>query len=313
MFEIIRYTDNQRQAWDEFVSQSKNGTFLFLRGYMDYHRERFADHSLMAFIDGRLAALLPANREGDELQSHGGLTYGGFITDRRMTAERMLALFEETNDYLRRNGFRSVRYKCVPHIYHVVPAEEDLYALFRTCRATLLSREISSAISLSSPVKWRRDRHYKANKAARSGVIVEQSDRLADFYSVLGENLFSTHGVHPVHSLAELELLKSRFPDNIRLYTARRNDVILGGVVLYLTPRVVHSQYISANEEGKRLHALDAVFRRVLCEEHFSQAFFDFGKSTESAGTVLNEGLIRQKEGFGARAVCYDTYGWELS
>ena len=45
-----------------FLDTPKNATFLFRRDYMDYHRDRFADHSLMIFRGEKLAALLPANR-----------------------------------------------------------------------------------------------------------------------------------------------------------------------------------------------------------------------------------------------------------
>jgi hypothetical protein len=40
--------------------------------------------------------------------------------------------------------------------------------------------------------------------------------------------------------------------------------------------------------------------------------YLDFGKSTETHSDILNENLIYQKEGFGARAVCYDTYEWDV-
>ena len=43
-----------------------------------------------------------------------------------------------------------------------------------------------------------------------------------------------------------------------------------------------------------------------------NKRFIDFGISTEQGGTVLNEGLIKQKEGFGGRAVVYDTYELEV-
>ena len=36
--------------------------------------------------------------------------------------------------------------------------------------------------------------------------------------------------------------------------------------------------------------------------------WIDFGISTEERGQRLNEGLASYKEGFGARAVNYDTY-----
>ena len=51
-WEIKRYSDGCKDEWDDFVRDSRNGTFLFMRGYMDYHADRFADFSLMAYRDG---------------------------------------------------------------------------------------------------------------------------------------------------------------------------------------------------------------------------------------------------------------------
>ena len=57
--EIIQYNELHKEEWDAFVKTSKNGTFLFERDYMDYHKERFTDASLMIYNDNRLCALLP--------------------------------------------------------------------------------------------------------------------------------------------------------------------------------------------------------------------------------------------------------------
>ena len=74
MLEIVRYTPDQKQAWNDFVSRSKNGTFLLDRNYMDYHADRFTDHSLMVYRRDKLYALLPGNIAGDTFYSHQGLT-----------------------------------------------------------------------------------------------------------------------------------------------------------------------------------------------------------------------------------------------
>ena len=105
----------------------------------------------------------------------------------------------------------------------------------------------------------------------------------------------NTYQAHPVHTLQEMSRLKTSFPDNIKLYVAREESgKMLGGTVLYISRKVVHTQYISASEEGKKAHALD------------------FGTSNEDGGKVLNASLIYQKEGFGGRGVVYDTYEWSL-
>ena len=40
---VEQYSSERSAEWNEFVKNSKNGTFLFDRNYMDYHSERFTD------------------------------------------------------------------------------------------------------------------------------------------------------------------------------------------------------------------------------------------------------------------------------
>ena len=86
--------------------------------------------------------------------------------------------------------------------------------------------------------------------------------------------------------------------------------------MLFITSKVVHIQYIAASDEGRALGALDWLFQHIIdhAREHYPNAvYLDFGISTEQQGLVLNEGLIFQKEGFGARGVCYDAYSLPLA
>ena len=41
-----RYNISMSAEWDAAVAASRNGTFLHMRGYMDYHSDRFTDFSL---------------------------------------------------------------------------------------------------------------------------------------------------------------------------------------------------------------------------------------------------------------------------
>ena len=146
---IIRYTSNHKSQWDQFVNASKNGTFLFLRDYMDYHSDRFDDFSLLC-IDNKnnIIAALPANKCDDSLYSHQGLTYGGWITSiKGITATTMLEIWQLMINYLKENGIKRLIYKSVPHIYHRYPAEEDQYAIFRF-GGQILSTQISTTLPL---------------------------------------------------------------------------------------------------------------------------------------------------------------------
>lgn len=312
MFEIVRYTADKAEEWNKFVAESKNGTFLFDRHYMDYHSDRFEDYSLMFYRDGGLYALLPANREDNILWSHRGLTYGGIIMNAESTAARIQQLFRELNDYLRADGFIKVVYKPVPHIFHRIPSEEDIYSLFSVCDAKLIDRSISSTLILQYPLKWHRDRRYGINKAKTHDVTVDESQDLKGFWEVLTFNLKNKYDSCPVHSLEEIELLHDRFPQQIRLFTASKDGKVLGGTVLYITSTVVHTQYISANLEGKQWRVIDALFDYLLHECDWQQRYFDFGTSNEEDGRILVEPLIYQKEGFGGRGICYDWYEWTL-
>ena len=314
MFEVRRYSPEQAEAWNEFVRHSKNGTFLFDRCYMDYHSDRFCDQSLMVYRKGRLYALLPANR-GNEgvLESHGGLTYGGLVMSRHCTGAEVTEVMRLICDYWRTEGYTKVLYKPVPWIYHQQPSEEDLYALFAVCDARIVARGLSATVCRDDRNAMYRIREMGRRRAEAEGVVIEESDCLAPFWEILTHNLQTRYQLNPVHSLSEIELLRCRFPKNIRLFEARRADEVLAGTVLYVTDRVVHSQYIAASAEGRRLHALDLLFAKVVDKSLETHPFFDFGISTERDGDYLNEQLAYQKEGFGARAICYDHYEWLLT
>jgi len=312
MFDIVRYNADCAEMWNQFVAESKNGTFLLHRDYMDYHADRFKDYSLMFYQEGNLYALLPANAEDNVFCTHRGLTYGGVILSEKATAASVQQLFRELNDYLKQLGFTRVVYKPVPHIFHRIPAEEDLYALTSVCDARIIDRSISSTIEMSHPLKWNRDRRYGVNKAYKNGIQVGESNDWDGFWEVLEFNLKHKYDARPVHSVQEIKLLHSRFPQQIRLFTATKDGQVLGGSVIYVTPEVVHSQYISANLEGKRLRVIDALFDFILHECEWDARYFDFGTSNEDDGRLLVEPLIYQKEGFGGRGICFDWYEWSL-
>jgi Acetyltransferase (GNAT) domain len=310
---VERYTAAREREWNDFVCSSKNGTFLFDRGYMDYHRDRFVDSSLMVHDDrGRLIALLPASRHERVLVSHGGLTYGGFISGARMTTTRMLEVADSSFEHLRDDGIERVIYKCVPHIYHSLPAEEDAYALFAR-DAALVRRDVSSAIDTRLPAPPQNRRRRVLERARRAGLHVERVDGFHLFWPVLERNLAERYGKEPVHTRDEITYLAQRFPENILLLVCTAGEDVLAGAVLYVSRNVCHVQYNATSAEGRRLGALDLVLAAVI--ERFSPTHrvIDFGISTERDGRHLNEGLIDYKEGFGARAVNYDFYELRLS
>jgi hypothetical protein len=307
MLRVERFDSKWRAEWDRFVDRSKNGVFLFYRSYMEYHADRFADHSLLFFDNNKLLALLPANRREDVLVSHGGLTFGGFVTDERMRTPTMLGLFEALHEHCRAHGMTRVVYKPVPHIYHRLTAEEDLYALF-VCHGRLVRRDVSSTIVMRDRPGLSKGRKWAVKRAKGNGIHVRPSGDFERFMAIEEENLRTKYGTKPTHSAAELRLLAERHPEHIKLYGAYKDDRLLGGVVVYENRHVVHAQYIATTQEGRDLAALDCVIDGLLNDIYADKMFFDFGISTEDGGKTLNVGLIENKESYGARAVAYDWY-----
>lgn len=310
--EIRRYRREDKELWNSFVSKARNATFLFDRNYMDYHADRFDDNSFMFYHKGKLKAVLPANVSGDTLYSHQGLTYGGLLLDKKATVEDVLECFDSLNSWLRENGISKVVYKALPWIYQQYPSEEDLYALTWKCKAQLISRNIASTIVIDNKLKFAESRKSGIRKALSLNIEVGESNDVDGFWHVLEDNLGNRYNAKPVHTANEMKLLMSRFPNNIKLYVAKMNGEIVGGTLIYVTPQVVHTQYISASVEGKKHGALDLLFDYIINKVYANCRYFDFGKSTEQGGAYLNEPLIFQKEGFGGRGVCYDWYQWEL-
>ena len=307
MITIKRYTAEEAVAWDAFVDASKNGTFMLKRGYMDYHADRFMDHSLLFYRDEELVALLPASKHGDELRSHGGLTYGGMITNLKMTVQLMLSLFDSLKEFMSSNGISRLIYKRVPSIYYSYPSDEDLYALFRN-NATLIRRDISATIYLPNQIRFSERRRRGVKNALKNGIVVRESREYEHYIEMLSKILAKYHDAKPVHTAEELRMLSDRFPENIKMYTACQDERIIAGVVMYLTPKVAHAQYIANSDEGRQCGALDAVMDYLINECYSAKEYFDFGISNENEGRFLNEGLISQKQEFGGRAIAYDFY-----
>ena len=326
---IIPYSVYRKETWDAFVDMSKNGTFLLKRGFMDYHSDRFFDCSLFIYAGispddefkekslttKDLVAVFPANwdKESRTVYSHQGLTYGGLVVLPDVTQKEVMDMMQAILWYYRDMiQAQSVVYKPIPYIYSNIPSGEDLYALFRA-GARLSRRLVSTCIPMWNPMKMATLRIRQAKKAVEHGFYIDRmaegdNETLREFWALLEHVLEKYHSSRPTHTLQEMMLLMGNFPRNIRLYIVRHEKRIVAGVVIFECRKVAHVQYIASGEEGRQYGALDLLFRHLINERYKQFDYLDLGTSNENGGRYLNEGLIHQKEGFGGRAVCYDTY-----
>ena len=311
-FKVRRYTDSERSLWNSFLPRCKNAHFMFHRDFMEYHSDRFNDFSLIITDEkDNVITLIPGNASDQVFYSHQGLTFGGFLMDENIHASELIDIFDEFKDFLKKSNFNKIIYKPIPVIYHQYPAQEDLYALFRN-DAQLHRRDISSSILIEDRYKYSKGKKSGIKRAKREGVVCKEVEKPSLVWHLVREVLAEHHEVKPVHNEIEIDYLKDKFPNNIKVYAAFHNDTIVSACVTFETTDVVHTQYLASNRIRRDMRALDMLIDFVICESAAYAKVFDFGISNEDNGKYLNSGLIHQKESFGARAIVYDLYSVDL-
>ena len=308
--EIKPYEQTFKQAWNEFVSEAKNATFLFQRDFMEYHQDRFLDHSLMLWVDGVLTAVLPACREGSKLISHKGLTYGGFLVPFQCKFDLFEKLFLELMHYLKKEGFTVLEIKSLPSI--LGNASNDELAYLCTALKGSCLYNLSSIIYLNKDKTISKSIYRNAKKAQKSGITIVNSDDFTSFWNqLLVPRLEARYEKSPVHSLEEIIFLKSKFPDEIVLKAAFYEGKMIAGTVLFYSKNFVKSQYIGSDPRFNKLGGIDLLHLTVL--EELSEDYFDFGSSIEPQTGEVNKGLLAWKEQFGARSLAMPTYIFNIS
>jgi len=310
---IRRYTADDAEAWDKLVEESWNGTFLHTRRFLSYHGDRFQDASFVIEDENKRivgvfpAAIDPAMKE--RIVSHPGITYGGVVHNGSLHGIRMIEVLKSICEACRQLGFQVLRYKAVPHIYHRIPASDDLYAL--SCLPARRYRcDLAATVDLANRPPLASRRRRSLGKAKHRGVCVGQGAcYLEPFWAILEEHLYSRYGVAPVHELREIRFLQSLFPQNIECVVGTLDGAVVAGMVIFQTHQLAHCQYSAASQKGYEVCATDLVADHCIANAMAAgKRYFDFGVSTDREGTCFNEGLYQFKIEFGAGGVVYEFY-----
>lgn len=224
----------------------------------------------------------------------------------------MLDIFNALKEFLKDNKVKKLFYKAIPHIYHIIPAEEDLYALFVN-DAKLVRRDVSSTIFLEERVGYSKGRRWGVNRSKRNGLYLKRDYDFETFMIFNKKELKKKYGLEPVHTPEEMDSLANKFPDNIKLYTVQKNNEMVAGVIMYESKNVAHGQYWASSNNGKKMYASDFLWNFLIRDRYKDKKYFDFGISTEENGLYLNKDLIKYKEEFNARTITHDFYEMNIS
>ena len=313
MLKIRLYDPTLKPVWDNFLENCKNATFLFKRDFMDYHKNRFEDFSIMIYNGNKLIALVPGNIDLNNVYSHQGLTYGGILIQSDSKFTEYLEIFSEVLRFLKKKSINSLCVKQIPTIYNFNFNDELDYLSFVTDSKNY-RKDIISVINLQSDFKIAKDRINGYKRGLKNLLEFREAHNFDDFWNeLLIPNLEKKYSVNPVHSIDEIGLLKSRFKSNIRQFNVYKENKIVAGTTVFQTKNVVHVQYTASNSKKNILGSLDFLFYKLITDVYSKHKYFDFGTSNERDGKKINQGLMYWKEGFGARSLTQNFYKFDIS
>ena len=308
-YTIRKYQSSDYSLWNEFVANAKNATFLFHRDFLEYHQDRFEDFSLLIFDEKNLLkAILPANRVGENLYSHQGLTYGGLVLQQKSKFQEVIGMMKTILQFLQNQHIVSLQLKQLPTIYHESPSDEMEYLSF-ILNAKLCRRDSLSVINLETDFEFTSSRAEGIRRGTDLELEWKEEQDFTSFWNeILIPNLDQKFKTKPVHSLEEITFLKSKFPNNIRQFNVYKQGKIIAGTTVFESDFVAHSQYISADDSKNSTGSLDFLHNRLITYTFRNKKYFDFGISNENQGQNINQGLLFWKEGFGARTIVQNFY-----
>ena len=300
-YTVRLYNDTDFDLWNEFITKAKNATFLFHRNFMEYHKDRFDDYSMMVFCNDKLVSVIPANRVEDKVYSHQGLTYGGLVLDGEDSFNDTADIFKAVLSFLSHHKIVEFQIKELPFFYNSLKStiEKEIITnenINIVKKNTILGVDFKSNFSVSKS----KLKHYR--RLLDGGLNIKKEDGFESFWNqILIPLLNEKYRVNPVHSLAEINYLKSKFEDNIEQYNLYLEDEILAGITIFKTSDVVKSQYGAVSEKGKKYRALDFLFIYLIEKFKHTYSFFDMGTVDNDSEKGINEGLLNQKIELGCK------------
>ena len=309
-YSVQKYHENDYEKWNAFIAQAKNATFLFHRDFMEYHKDRFEDYSLIVLNDEKWVAVLPANVVDNQVFSHQGLTFGGLVCLEDVKVELIETVFESILAFFKENKMNNFILKPILDFYQSRVSNELNYFLFQN-KASLMKRSMNLVIDYSKPLRISKSKLKHYRRVSKLGISIEEAVDCNLFWNqILIPRLEEKYQTKPVHSLEEINQLKTSFPENIKQFNAYYEGEIVAGITLFISKKVVKSQYGATSLKGESVRVLDFLFIKLINEYSFEYSFFDMGIVDD--GDFYNKGLLKQKEELGCSVYLQDVFKIEL-
>ena len=313
--EIIEYTEDWKNKWDNFVLASNNGTIFHMQKFFDYHSEEKFTFNHLIFLDkGNIVALLPGSRIGSLYESPIGSSYGSIVT-KDVKFSYAMEIVSSLLEYGKKTGIKEFLLTSAPRVYEKHPNENlDFAMLWQGFKYDL--HYISSAIKLFpdediisrfQPTVRRNIRKVLKNPDIR----IELNDRYDEFHPILVSNK-ARHNIKPTHSLEDLLKLKKLLPENILLFMVYyKDEPIAGSNVFVCNKQVALCFYNMLKYEYENLKPIHRVMYEVVkwtTEKGYQYVDIGVSQDTKADNPMTpSMSLIDFKEKFDAKTVMRNT------
>ena len=313
--EIVEYSENWKDKWDQFVLESNNGTMFHMQKFFDYHKPvKFTFNHLIFLERGNIVALLPGSRIGDLYESPIGASYGSIVTKDVKFSEAM-DIVSTLIEFGKKTGIKEFLLTSAPRVYERHPNENlDFAMLWQGFNYDL--HYISSAIKLEpdNDILSRFQQTVRRNirKTLKNPDIrVEINNKYDEFYPILIENK-ARHNVKPTHSLEDLLKLTQLLPDRLVLFMVYYKDKPIAGSSLFIANDIVtlcfYNMLLYEYEYLKPIHRV--MYEVVKWSTEKGYRYVDIGVSQDTKAVnpmTPSINLIDFKEKFDAKTVMRNT------
>ena len=314
--EIIRYSEEWKDKWDNFVRTSNNGTIFHMQRFFDYHTPGKFDFNHLIFLEkNEIVAVLPGSIENGLFESPIGASYGSIVT-KDIKFSFAMELVAALLDYGRKNGIKEFMLTPAPLIYENIQNQNlDFAMLWQGFKYSL--HYISSAIKLEkeSEIIPRFQATVRRNirKTLKNPDLrVEINERYDEFYPILLANK-AKHNVKPTHSYEDLIKLRDLLPENLKLFMVYYKDKPIGGSSMFFcNNNVALCFYNMLLYEYEHLKPIQRVMYEVVkwSTEH-GYKYVDIGVSQDTKADdpmTQSMSLIEFKEKFDAKTTMRNTF-----
>lgn len=301
--QLIKYNNSHEIDWDKFVVSSTNASFIHLRKYINYHKDRFIDESLMIYNDNDLVAIFPCTHDikTNSIISHPGLPYCGLIY-KNIDFFQIDMIINQIVNFFRSLGIIRIVYKLIPFNFCKSSNFEDEYVLYKN--EFKLSRvDLNSVINLGHIHQKSKRRERSFQKSLKYNLTISNDlKNIDEFWNILSENLKVKFNTIPVHTIGEIKKLLNLFPKEILPFFVINDGLLVSGAICYSINNCFHIQYISSNKTGIDTCANDFLLTNIInsCLDK-NYRYFSFGISSYEDGQKINTSLLKFKSEFGSR------------